>query len=143
MVPRTANVPPAIGKYNGVDGLTKDPTNKARLTPTHNPGKTVGNKTPSDIPTRDEDKDNTYSTTIAKSSPTGTNNGSKKTYVRKPDNNPDRTPEKYRVSLFWFHSHSLFWIREREGDERQRTWNGGIRVRESTTVVSQVGRNTQ
>jgi hypothetical protein len=36
---------------------------------------------------------------MARSNPTGTNNGSKNTYVKNPANNPDSIPEKYRVSL--------------------------------------------
>jgi hypothetical protein len=38
---------------------------------------------------------------MAKSKPTGTKSGSKNTNVRNPASNPERTPEKYRVSLFF------------------------------------------
>jgi hypothetical protein len=97
--PNNNNAPPVIGKYNGIDKSRNEPTSKAKLIPHTTPGNKVGSNTPNDIPTKADDNDNTYSTTIARSNPTGTNNGSKNTYVTNPDNNPDNIPEKYRVSL--------------------------------------------
>jgi hypothetical protein len=97
--PAAANNPPATGKNSGVDKFKNEPMNKLEQNPNTNPGSNVGSNTPSDIPTHADMNDKTQQTTMARSNPTGTNNGSKKTYVTNPDINADRMPEKYLVSL--------------------------------------------
>jgi hypothetical protein len=97
--PTTANTPPVTGKYSGIDRFRNAPTNKLVLSPKANPGSRVGNNTPNDIPTHADINARTQQTTMARSNPTGTKSGSRKTYVMNPDINADSMPAKYRVSL--------------------------------------------
>jgi hypothetical protein len=76
--------------------LTKVPISKAAVVPKHRPGKILGSRIPSDIPTRVALIDRTRKATMARFKPTGTNSGSKKTYVMNPDSAAERRPEKYR-----------------------------------------------
>ena len=92
--PTQTKIPPAMGKYRGVVSPEKHPINSATFTPKHNPGKSVGKSTPSDIPTKADSNDSTKRATMARSKPTGTKRGSKKMWVKNPDSRPAKIPEK-------------------------------------------------
>jgi hypothetical protein len=79
--PTVASRPPTTGKYRAFieRPFRNTPIISARLTPKHRPGKRVGSKTPNDIPTNDAINERSHNTTTARSKPTGTKKGSRKT----------------------------------------------------------------
>ena len=72
----------------------KAPTSRAIDTPKQIPGRSVGRRTPSDIPTKPAPIDKTHRATIARSNPTGTKRGSRYTNVTKADKTAESRPEK-------------------------------------------------